>query len=99
MKKFGIIIAFTLIALTLCFCVYAEDGSMSDWAIQYVERAVAAGFVPAELQSNYTSPITRKEFAKLSVLFIEKELGYTHKEFKEIAKGLGEGISFTDTSD
>ncbi|MBP5244875.1 MAG: DUF3089 domain-containing protein [Clostridia bacterium] len=99
MKKFGIIIAFMLIALTLCFCVYAEDGSMSDWAVQYVERAVAAGFVPAELQSNYTSPITRKEFAKLSVLFIEKELGYTHKEFKEIAKGLGEGISFTDTSD
>ena len=99
MKKFGIIAVLTLtvIIAVSSFCVQAEGPS--DWAKQYVDDAINAGYVPPILQMDYTSPISRKEFANLAVRFMEKELGYTHEEFKNVVDAITPGIEFTDTDD
>ena len=99
MKKYGIIAVLTLTVIIafMCLCVQAEGPS--DWAKQYVSDAIDAGYVPPILQMDYTSPITRKEFANLAVRFMEKELGYTHEEFKNVVDTITPGIEFTDTDD
>ena len=61
----------------------------SDWAVQYVDDAVAAGLVPANLQSYYGNAITRAEFTALAVRLYETITG------GEIA----ERVTFSDTSD
>ena len=47
----------------------------SPWAAEDVEWAIALGLVPYHLQSNYTQPITRAEFAELAVTFYEFMFG------------------------
>jgi hypothetical protein len=98
-KKLGIILAFALVITILSSFLCAQAQGPSDWAVQYVSDAISAGYVPEELQSDYTSAITRKEFAGLAVRFMEKELGYTHEEFKNVVDSITEGINFTDTDD
>ncbi len=70
------------------------------WALQEVNEAIAKGLVPSEMQSDYSKPITRKEFSKLVVTMIEKKSGKTIDQF--IAdKGLSmpEQTPFTDVDD
>ena len=49
--------------------------SPSEWAIEPVNEAIAANLVPFELQTNFTQPITRLEFATLSVMLYEAVRG------------------------
>ena len=49
--------------------------SASDWAREGITRAVELGLVPQNLQSNYTQPITRAEFAALAVALYENQQG------------------------
>jgi len=48
-----------------------QPAAPSAWAVSFVEQAVAAGLVPQGLQSNYTAPTTRAEFAALAVALYE----------------------------
>jgi hypothetical protein len=43
----------------------------STWAHDGITEAVAKGFVPADLQSNYTNVITRQEFCRMAVRWLE----------------------------
>lgn len=71
----------------------------SDWAKSDIKSAITKGFVPAQLQNNYKNIITRAEFCRLAVKYIENKLS------KSIDTILAEnGVSrntnaFTDTKD
>jgi len=63
--------------------------SMSAWAREPINNAIAAGIVPQNLQSSYTQATTRAEFAALAVALYETVTG------REIT----ERASFNDTTD
>ena len=63
----------------------------SGWAAAYVNRAIREGLVPRSLQANYTHPITRAEFAALTVNLYENITG------RVITPGTA--VSFNDTTD
>lgn len=72
----------------------------AEWAKPEVEKAINAGFIPEELQKEYATPVTRKEFAKLSVLFAMHELGYdSMEEFSMVMTTVSGPASFLDTDD
>jgi hypothetical protein len=50
---------------------YADDSRPSQWAEESVEVAILFELVPQNLQSQYTQPITRAEFAALAVTLYE----------------------------
>ena len=61
------------------------------WAKVFVERAIAEGLLPAELQSAYDQPITRREFCLLSDALYTKVKGG--------AAPVDATVTFTDTTD
>jgi len=65
------------------------NGSPSPWAHEQVTMAMDLGLVPQSLQSNFTSAITRAEFAALAVNLYQSATG------NEITGR----VSFTDTND
>ena len=54
--------------------VFAAD-EPSDWALAYVLEALDAGILPFALQSQFTAPINRAEYAALSVALFESVRG------------------------
>ena len=88
-----------LVIFALMFSCQVIAENPSDWAVNEVQAAVNAGFVPDELQSDYTNPITRKEFSKLAVLFTANELGYTYDEFKAYMADKSAGYVYSDCDD
>ena len=64
MRKF-LIISITVIAFVLSTVPALAVDRPSSWAAAEVQTAIGLGLVPAALQSNYTRPITRAEFASL----------------------------------
>jgi len=54
-----------------------QPAAPSAWAAPLVEQAVALGLVPQGLQTNYTQPTTRAEFAALAVSLYETVTGDT----------------------
>lgn len=71
----------------------------SNWAKTDIKSAITKGFVPTELQNNYKNNITRAEFCRLAINYLENKLS------KNIDSILAEnGVSrnknaFTDTND
>lgn len=63
--------------------------TLSSWAVQQVNEAVALGIIPSELQQNYTQATTRAEFCALAVNLYETVTATTITERAE----------FSDTSD
>lgn len=61
------------------------------WAKDLVDQAIAEGILPAELQSAYDRPITRREFCLLSDALYTKVKGSP--------AAVDAAITFTDTSD
>jgi len=53
----------------------AWTGGPSNWAIEQVETAIGLDLVPEHLQSGFTRPITRAEFATLVVALYENQRG------------------------
>ena len=49
----------------------SQPTAPSAWAEPLINQAVALGLVPQDLQSNYTMPTTRAEFATLAVVLYE----------------------------
>ena len=70
-----------------------------DWARSGIQSAYIKGFIPADLQNNYTNIITRQEFCRMAVKWVEYKTG------KSIDTLLSEkGLSrrqdaFSDTTD
>ena len=68
-----------------------ENIDSSAWAKDTIEKAIAVGIVPDEIQAEYTRNITRQEFCKLAVITYMAKTGNTVKENAE--------SPFTDISD
>lgn len=51
-------------------------GAPSSWAEESIEKAIAAGIVPEEIQSQYIRKITRQEFCKLVVMTYMAKTNY-----------------------
>lgn len=47
----------------------ADTTGCSPWAEEEIAEAIGLGFVPEELRSDYTKPVTRQEFAKIALYF------------------------------
>jgi len=73
--------------------------SASGWARDGITAAVAKGFVPVDLQGNYTSVITRAEFCRMAVKWVEHMTG---KDINTVLAEQGKSRdpnAFTDTND
>jgi hypothetical protein len=74
--------------------------SASSWAKAGITSALAKGFVPDDIQSSYTNTITRAEFCRMAVKWLEYKLG---KGIDAIVaeKGIAARAShiFSDTTD
>ena len=71
----------------------------SSWAMEGINAAISKGFVPEDIQDNYRSIITREEFCRMALSFVEYKTG---KSIDTILaeKGLTRDPSaFSDTSD
>ncbi|MDR1299719.1 MAG: S-layer homology domain-containing protein [Oscillospiraceae bacterium] len=92
----------TALALSLIFA--APGGAIaadmpSEWAAAEVSEAIANGLVPTELQNSYAEPITRAEFCKTALTFIETISG-TAIEALLNERGLAVSrTAFSDTDD
>lgn len=69
------------------------------WALTGIQEAYDKGFIPSDLQSNYKKVITREEFCRMAVQWVEYRTGKTISEL--IAdKGLTvRQDAFSDTKD
>lgn len=66
---------FALILITSLTTIVLYAGEPSAWASDSVNRAIEEGLVPESLRSDYTNPITRSEFAALTVTLFESRHG------------------------
>ena len=93
-KTISLIIIITLLSAFSCYA-----SSLPDWAVTEVGSAIDAGYVPAEIQSDYNAPIKRGEFARIAVEFLRRELGYSPDEFMDKVNSLFDTVAFSDTAD
>ena len=73
--------------------------SASSWARESISAAIGKGFVPADLQNNYKNVITRAEFCRMAIKWVEYVTG---KAIDAVLteKGLSRDLNaFTDTKD
>jgi len=74
-------------------------GAASPWAREGVAEAIKKGFVPAELQNNYTSVITRGEFCRMAIKWLEYACGKSIDAILAERGEIRDPGAFTDTSD
>jgi hypothetical protein len=92
------------LALTLAFAfVPATDAASLDtastWARDGLTAAIAEGFVPSDLQNNYQNTITRAEFCRLAVSWVEYMTGKTIDAVLAEQGKTRDPNAFTDTND
>jgi len=69
------------------------------WAHEGINAAFNKGFIPADIQDNYTAVITREEFCRMAVRWVEYALGMSIDEILA-ERGLSRFPNpFADTSD
>jgi len=99
----GIIISIIMLLTSLPVNAAATGtpnvGSASEWAYDGIANALQKGFVPSEIQSNYQGFITRAEFCRMAVKYIEYITGMSIDNVMA-EKGVARDWSaFTDTND
>ena len=71
----------------------------SEWAREGITTALLRGFVPIEIQGDYTNVITRAEFCRMAVMWLEDVLG-SDIDTILAERGLSRNPNaFTDTND
>jgi len=99
---------FLSIALVLCllltlvpttFSAPAELDSASTWAHDGIQAAVAKGFIPADLQDNFKNVITRQEFCRMAVNWLEYAIGSPIDSILASRGLTRDPNSFSDTND
>jgi hypothetical protein len=95
------ILAVVLVSTILPISAIAAPNldNASAWARDGITEAVEKGFVPTDLQSNYTSVITRQEFCRMAVKWLEYATGQSIDAML-FERGLSRTPNaFTDTND
>jgi hypothetical protein len=77
----------------------AAADSPSSWATAEVSAAISKNLVPLELQFDYAAPITRNDFCKTAVAFIEAAAGKTVEEILAKKNAEINRAAFADTTD
>lgn len=65
-----ILIIFSTMGTGMTIVSARDVENVSEWARKEIEESIDAGFVLAELQSDYQSSITREEFAATAVMYL-----------------------------
>ncbi|MDR1668419.1 MAG: endo-1,4-beta-xylanase [Oscillospiraceae bacterium] len=74
-----------------------DTSDMPEWARERLLAALEEGFVPEDLQSDYTQPILRGEYARLALNWLMKTTG---KDAETLLAEYGSrNITFSDTDD
>ena len=76
-----------------------EFVTASEWALEGIYSALNKGFVPEELQGNYSNAITRQEFCCMAVMYVEYALGNDIDDIlteQNLSRNLN---AFSDTTD
>ncbi|MDR0491144.1 MAG: S-layer homology domain-containing protein, partial [Oscillospiraceae bacterium] len=89
------------ITMTLIPTAFAAPNldSASTWARDGITAAVEKGFVPTDIQGSYTNVITRQEFCRMAVMWVEYATG---KSIDAVLAEQGKSRdtdAFTDTND
>ena len=90
---------FLAAAVNMAVATAPDLDSTSAWAREGITAAVEKGFVPADIQGRYSSVITRQEFCRMAVKWVEYA---TEKSIDDLLaeKGLTRDAgAFSDTSD
>jgi len=77
----------------------AGINSASKWARDGITDAITKGFVPAEIQNNYTDIITRQEFCRMAVQWVEYATGKSIDSFLSEQGVSRDPNAFIDTND
>ena len=95
-----------LLSLTLAFCLAlallpaaADIDGASEWAREGVAEAIAKGFVPPDIQGGYAEAITRAEFCRMAVKWIEIALEQDIDAILTERALARDPAAFTDTDD
>ncbi len=97
MKKTLSVLLALLMIISISARISADEPS--SWAQEEVEAAIGEGLVPANLQANYTSSVTRGAVAQIFVNLLEKAAGKCIDDIMaEKGVAINEG-AFTDTND
>ena len=91
-----------LLALTLCLSLTAPAlaaDSPSSWAEAEIAEAIERGLVPEDLQSAYTSKITRAEFAQIALYYCAASQRLELNDFWHIYREKAEEFSGKTLSD
>lgn len=65
-----ILFIFSTMGVGITVVSASDTENVSEWARKEIEESIDAGFVLAELQSDYQSSITREEFAATAVMYL-----------------------------
>ena len=71
----------------------------SDWAQAEIQEALFMGFVPDDLHSRYTEGITREEFCRMAVMYVETITGRFIDDILAERGVYRDPYAFTDTDD
>ncbi|GHV32905.1 hypothetical protein FACS18949_05410 [Clostridia bacterium] len=71
----------------------------SSWAVADVSEADRLNLIPNELDKEYQTNITRAEFAKLAITFLEVKNGKSINDFLLSKYGVNYDVKFNDTND
>lgn len=101
MKKLLSTLLCVVMIMTMATTAIASDtlDSASSWARDGIASALTKGFVPTDIQGNYTNVITRGEFCRMAIKWLEYATG---KNIDTILseKGLSRNQkAFSDTND
>lgn len=83
MKQLWKIVISCFLLLTMTVPAFGGITNAENWAVSTVEMAYEEGLVPQPLLNKATTPITRKEFCTMAVLFYEKVTGKKAEPSKE----------------
>ncbi|MBQ7599464.1 MAG: S-layer homology domain-containing protein [Clostridia bacterium] len=86
-------------ALMLGTAVIVNSDTPSSWAQAEVNAGIAEGLVPADLQKDYTSPVTRGSVALMFINLLEKSSGKAVGTIMEEKNVSPDPSAFSDTSD
>lgn len=98
MRKALSFILIICMMLGMMVSVHADD-EPSDWAVEEVKAAISSGLVPQNLQSGYTSPVTRGEVAEMFMILLEKSAGKSVEALIEEKGAVMNEGKFEDTDD
>ncbi len=98
-RLLSLLVLFALLSTGVAFA----NADVSTWAEEEVKEAIALGFVPEEMQTEYQENITRAEFAKISVLFVAHKFKMPFEEamqnYLDIhIDGYGNPVTFREDS-